>query len=132
MDTLEYFSTHNQNCWKNICFMLFCSRVKYLYNISGDEVKGEKGAPGPSGPPGPPGSFDFLLLLMADIRNDIAELQQKVFGKRIPSPAEEFWKEGVDLGSGEDQIRSNAPLRRKRKSPAALPSASSADPDRKI
>ncbi|XP_058271845.1 collagen and calcium-binding EGF domain-containing protein 1 [Hemibagrus wyckioides] len=92
-----------------------------------DGMKGEKGAPGPSGPPGPPGSFDFLLLLMADIRNDIAELQQKVFGKQIPSPAEDFWKDGVDLGSGED-YKSTGTLRRKRKSGAS----SSADPDWKI
>uniref|UniRef100_A0A8C8SSH2 EGF-like domain-containing protein n=1 Tax=Pelusios castaneus TaxID=367368 RepID=A0A8C8SSH2_9SAUR len=43
--------------------------------------KGERGRPGPRGPPGPPGSFDFLLLMMADIRNDIIELQEKVFGQ---------------------------------------------------
>uniref|UniRef100_A0A3B3Z885 EGF-like domain-containing protein n=1 Tax=Periophthalmus magnuspinnatus TaxID=409849 RepID=A0A3B3Z885_9GOBI len=47
-----------------------------------DGLKGERGAPGPTGPPGPPGSFDFLLLMMADIRNDIIELQEKVFGER--------------------------------------------------
>uniref|UniRef100_A0A8C7IDQ5 Collagen and calcium binding EGF domains 1 n=1 Tax=Oncorhynchus kisutch TaxID=8019 RepID=A0A8C7IDQ5_ONCKI len=39
---------------------------------------------------GPPGSFDFLLLLMADIRNDIVELQSKVFGRLMQSPGEEF------------------------------------------
>ncbi|XP_077569421.1 collagen and calcium-binding EGF domain-containing protein 1-like [Stigmatopora nigra] len=44
--------------------------------------KGDRGADGPSGPPGPPGSFDFLLLMMADIRNDIIELQEKVFGEK--------------------------------------------------
>ncbi|XP_063738330.1 collagen and calcium-binding EGF domain-containing protein 1-like [Eleginops maclovinus] len=47
-----------------------------------DGLKGDRGAPGPRGPPGPPGSFDFLLLMMADIRNDIIELQEKVFGER--------------------------------------------------
>ncbi|KAM9766088.1 collagen and calcium-binding EGF domain-containing protein 1-like [Menidia menidia] len=47
-----------------------------------DGLKGNRGAPGPRGPPGPPGSFDFLLLMMADIRNDIIELQEKVFGER--------------------------------------------------
>ncbi|XP_061562965.1 collagen and calcium-binding EGF domain-containing protein 1-like [Cololabis saira] len=47
-----------------------------------DGLKGDRGAPGPRGPPGPPGSFDFLLLMMADIRNDITELQEKVFGAR--------------------------------------------------
>ncbi|KAF4098815.1 hypothetical protein G5714_020845 [Onychostoma macrolepis] len=50
-----------------------------------DGMKGERGVPGPSGPPGPPGSFDFLLLMMADIRNDIAELQNKVFSRSLHS-----------------------------------------------
>ncbi|KAM6902256.1 collagen and calcium-binding EGF domain-containing protein 1 isoform 3-T3 [Xenentodon cancila] len=72
---------------------------------------GDRGAPGPAGPPGPPGSFDFLLLVMADIRNDIAELQSKVYGRPINSLEEDFplapdsWRESpdsVDAGSGED------------------------------
>ncbi|KAG8456799.1 hypothetical protein GDO86_002547, partial [Hymenochirus boettgeri] len=75
-----------------------------------DGTKGDRGAPGPRGPPGPPGSFDFLLLMMADIRNDIAELQDKVFGRRTHSSSEEFplpheftnHHDAVDLGSGED------------------------------
>uniref|UniRef100_A0A674PFF4 EGF-like domain-containing protein n=1 Tax=Takifugu rubripes TaxID=31033 RepID=A0A674PFF4_TAKRU len=59
--------------------------------------RGRRGPVGPPGAPGrdglkvcrlllhlqgPPGSFDFLLLMMADIRNDIIELQQKVLGGR--------------------------------------------------
>lgn len=77
---------------------------------------------------GPPGSFDFLLLLMADIRNDIAELQNKVFGKQMHSPGEEFlntadfWEEGqdsLDFGSGEDYKPQNPP-RAKRKSSSTL------------
>ncbi|XP_073536809.1 collagen and calcium-binding EGF domain-containing protein 1 isoform X1 [Phyllobates terribilis] len=75
-----------------------------------DGLKGDRGAPGPRGLPGPPGSFDFLLLMMADIRNDIAELQDKVFGHRSHSSTEEFplpqefsnHHESVDFGSGED------------------------------
>ncbi|XP_069820915.1 collagen and calcium-binding EGF domain-containing protein 1 [Dendropsophus ebraccatus] len=75
-----------------------------------DGLKGDRGAPGPRGLPGPPGSFDFLLLMMADIRNDIAELQDKVFGRRTHSSAEEFpipqefsnHHDSVDFGSGED------------------------------
>ncbi|XP_055369471.1 collagen and calcium-binding EGF domain-containing protein 1 isoform X2 [Betta splendens] len=77
-----------------------------------DGLKGDRGAPGPVGPPGPPGSFDFLLLLMADIRNDIADLQSKVYGRAILSPGEDFpavpdsWRdtsrESLDTGSGED------------------------------
>ncbi|KAG8504554.1 Collagen and calcium-binding EGF domain-containing protein 1 [Galemys pyrenaicus] len=71
---------------------------------------GERGAPGPRGSPGPPGSFDFLLLMLADIRNDIAELQDKVFGHRMHSVTEEFplpqelssYPETLDLGSGDD------------------------------
>ncbi|NWT98070.1 CCBE1 protein, partial [Urocynchramus pylzowi] len=75
-----------------------------------DGSKGERGAPGPKGIPGPPGSFDFLLLMMADIRNDIAELQERVFGHRTHSSTEEFplpqeftnYHDTVDFGSGED------------------------------
>ncbi|KAG7499158.1 collagen and calcium-binding EGF domain-containing protein 1 isoform X1 [Solea senegalensis] len=75
-----------------------------------DGLKGERGAPGPVGPPGPPGSFDFLLLLMADIRHDIADLQSKVYGRPMPSPVDDFaavpdgWRdnqESIDTGSGE-------------------------------
>ncbi|XP_076027902.1 collagen and calcium-binding EGF domain-containing protein 1 isoform X2 [Genypterus blacodes] len=76
-----------------------------------DGFKGQKGAPGPAGPPGPPGSFDFLLLLMADIRNDIADLQSKMYGRPMPSPVEDVpavpdsWRDSqdsLDMGSGED------------------------------
>ncbi|EPQ17397.1 Collagen and calcium-binding EGF domain-containing protein 1 [Myotis brandtii] len=77
-----------------------------------DGSKGERGAPGPRGSPGPPGSFDFLLLILADIRNDIAELQEKVFRHQTHSShssAEEFLPqefashpETMDLGSGDD------------------------------
>uniref|UniRef100_G1SJ88 Collagen and calcium binding EGF domains 1 n=1 Tax=Oryctolagus cuniculus TaxID=9986 RepID=G1SJ88_RABIT len=78
-----------------------------------DGSKGERGAPGPRGSPGPPGSFDFLLLMLADIRNDIAELQEKVFGHRTHSSAEEFpvpqefssYPETMDMGSGDDYTR---------------------------
>lgn len=66
---------------------------------------------------GPPGSFDFLLLMMADIRNDIAELQERVFGHRTHSSAEEFplpqeftnYRDTVDFGSGEDYKQRIAP-----------------------
>ncbi|KAK1884490.1 Collagen and calcium-binding EGF domain containing protein 1 [Dissostichus eleginoides] len=76
-----------------------------------DGLKGDRGASGPVGPPGPPGSFDFLLLLMADIRNDIADLQNKVYGRPLPSPGEDFpavpdsWRDtqdNLETGSGED------------------------------
>lgn len=75
-----------------------------------DGSKGERGAPGPRGSPGPPGSFDFLLLILADIRNDIAELQEKVFrhqphtsAEGLPLPQEfPSYPEAMDLGSGDD------------------------------
>lgn len=62
---------------------------------------------------GPPGSFDFLLLVLADIRNDIAELQEKVFGHRTHSSAEDVplpqefssYPETLDFGSGDDYSR---------------------------
>ncbi|XP_004601757.2 collagen and calcium-binding EGF domain-containing protein 1 [Sorex araneus] len=71
-------------------------------------AKGERGAPGPRGSPGPPGSFDFLLLMLADIRNDIAELQERVYGPRahtadgFPAPQEfSSYPETLDFGSGD-------------------------------
>jgi hypothetical protein len=42
--------------------------------------KGSQGEQGPRGAKGKPGSFDFLLLLMTDIRHSIRHLQDKVFG----------------------------------------------------
>uniref|UniRef100_A0A452IXT5 EGF-like domain-containing protein n=1 Tax=Gopherus agassizii TaxID=38772 RepID=A0A452IXT5_9SAUR len=64
--------------------------------------------PGPT-PRGPPGSFDFLLLMMADIRNDIIELQEKVFGQRrrmefeMPS-ANSRDSEVYEWGSGQEEL----------------------------
>ncbi|KAM4634278.1 collagen and calcium-binding EGF domain-containing protein 1 isoform 2-T2 [Polymixia lowei] len=93
-----------------------------------DGMKGQRGAPGPSGPPGPPGSFDFLLLLMADIHNDIADLQSKVYGRPMHSPGEDFptvpdsWRDNqdsLDTGSGEEfrdlKPRAGAASKRNRK-----------------
>ncbi|XP_057674093.1 collagen and calcium-binding EGF domain-containing protein 1 [Corythoichthys intestinalis] len=80
-----------------------------------DGHKGERGAPGPVGPPGLPGSFDFLLLLMADIRNDITELQNKVYGRVPLYPGEELpaapggWRDDQEAGSGEDYRETPAP-----------------------
>uniref|UniRef100_H2ZUI2 Collagen and calcium binding EGF domains 1 n=1 Tax=Latimeria chalumnae TaxID=7897 RepID=H2ZUI2_LATCH len=92
-----------------------------------DGAKGERGAPGQRGPPGPPGSFDFLLLMMADIRNDIAELQEKVFGHRTHSSGEEFplpqqgfnnHHDVIDLGSGEDYKQKHIPKDSKKRTSA--------------
>lgn len=55
---------------------------------------------------------------MADIRNDIADLQSKVYGRPMHSPGEDFpaapdsWKdnqESVDVGSGEDYKETPTP-----------------------
>ena len=35
--------------------------------------RGLRGLPGSRGPKGEPGSFDFLMLMVADIRHDIGE-----------------------------------------------------------
>lgn len=77
-----------------------------------DGLKGDRGAPGPRGPPGPPGSFDFLLLMMADIRNDIIELQEKVFGERREitqdSPTHSSGEvDFVEWGSGQGDLMLN-------------------------
>ncbi|XP_008200908.1 collagen and calcium-binding EGF domain-containing protein 1 [Tribolium castaneum] len=41
--------------------------------------KGEQGEKGPRGPKGERGSFDFLLLLLADVKHDIVHLQNRVY-----------------------------------------------------
>ena len=46
--------------------------------------QGPKGETGAKGPKGDSGSFDFLMLMMADVRNDIRALQRRVF------PEQEF------------------------------------------
>uniref|UniRef100_A0A667YUW4 EGF-like domain-containing protein n=1 Tax=Myripristis murdjan TaxID=586833 RepID=A0A667YUW4_9TELE len=73
---------------------------------------GPPGAPGRDGLKGPPGSFDFLLLMMADIRNDIIELQEKVFGERrgisLDSPPHSSGEaDFVDWGSGQGDYMLN-------------------------
>ncbi|XP_042226280.1 uncharacterized protein LOC121869158 [Homarus americanus] len=51
---------------------------------------GPRGLPGSTGSPGEkgdPGSFDFLNLMIADVRHDIQKLQEKVFGPGdMPEP----------------------------------------------
>lgn len=61
---------------------------------------------------GPPGSFDFLLLMMADIRNDLIELQEKVFGERrgisLDSPPHSSGEmDFVEWGSGQGELMVN-------------------------
>lgn len=41
--------------------------------------RGNPGERGPRGSKGERGSFDFLLLLLADLRHDIVHLQNKIF-----------------------------------------------------
>ncbi|KAG8232307.1 hypothetical protein J437_LFUL018286 [Ladona fulva] len=46
--------------------------------------KGEEGERGYPGEKGDPGSLDFLLLLLADVRHDIQQLQNRVFANERP------------------------------------------------
>lgn len=49
--------------------------------------RGLRGLRGPEGKKGEPGSFDFLLLMIADVKHDIQKLQQKVFTEEeMPEP----------------------------------------------
>lgn len=78
-------------------------------------------------PQGPPGSFDFLLLMMADIRNDIIELQEKVFGGRrgisLDSPPHSSGEmEFVEWGSGQGEVMLNTwPLTKTNSRPDCSP-----------
>lgn len=56
-------------------------------------VRGPKGDPGERGPrgvKGERGNFDFLLLLLADIRHDIVHLQNKVYANGEKPPKFDF------------------------------------------
>ncbi|MGH0122442.1 UNVERIFIED_CONTAM: hypothetical protein FKN15_004480 [Acipenser sinensis] len=87
--------THWENTW--------------VINIS--LAEGERGLPGPRGLQGPPGSFDFLLLMMADICHDIIELQEKAFGKRRGIALETMPPTGRRLGQASGvQDRTNCCL----------------------
>lgn len=59
---------------------------------------------------GPPGSFDFLLLMMADLRNDIIELQEKVLlGRPSITPSHSSGEmEFVEWGSGQGDVMLNS------------------------
>jgi hypothetical protein len=64
---------------------------KFNFHVCTLLSQGEPGAGGPQGPKGEPGerglrgpkgergSFDFLLLLLADVRHDIVHLQNRVY-----------------------------------------------------
>lgn len=49
-------------------------------------TRGLPGIPGVPGEKGDPGSFDFLNLMIADVRHDIQKLQEAVFGDDMPEP----------------------------------------------
>lgn len=83
------------NCWNSVLFSNHSSKERFLLRRQG-----------------PPGSFDFLLLMMADIRNDIIELQQKVLGGRrgisLETPPHSSGEmEFVEWGSGQGDIMLN-------------------------
>lgn len=77
---------------------------------------------------GPPSSNDFLLVLMADIRLDIAELQSKVYDRPFPSTMDDFpvlpdsfgdGQESLEVGSGETPMQLPPPPGSRRRKPAA-------------
>ena len=46
--------------------------------------RGPRGETGPVGRKGEPGSFDFFMLMMADLRHDLEQLQARVYPNRGP------------------------------------------------
>ena len=46
--------------------------------------RGPRGETGPVGMKGEPGSFDFFMLMMADLRHDLEQLQARVYPNRGP------------------------------------------------
>ena len=59
---------------------------KYLIGTEGR--RGPKGEPGKPGEKGDPGSFDFLMLMVSDLRHDLEELKQKAYPNGAPSSSQ--------------------------------------------
>ena len=54
------------------------SHIHILAFLKGSEGRrGPKGEPGSSGEKGDPGSFDFLMLMVADLRHDLEQLKSR-------------------------------------------------------
>ena len=52
-----------------------------IFNILGAEGRrGPKGEPGTPGEKGDPGSFDFLMLMVSDLRHDLEQLKSNMNG----------------------------------------------------
>ena len=52
-----------------------------IINILGAEGRrGPKGEPGKPGEKGDPGSFDFLMLMVSDLRHDLEQLKSNMNG----------------------------------------------------
>ena len=49
-----------------------------MYILGAEGRRGPKGEPGKSGEKGDPGSFDFLMLMVSDLRHDLEELKSSV------------------------------------------------------
>lgn len=114
-DPLQILSfTHRTSTVDKHYFMTFyCAGVKRLLVPLNGVRNSSSEAPVFLCRQGPPGSFDFLLLMMADLRNDIIELQEKVLGgppsisMDTPShPSGEM--ELVEWGSGQGDIVLNS------------------------
>ena len=59
---------------------------KYLIGTEGR--RGPKGEPGKPGEKGDPGSFDFLMLMVSDLRHDLEELKKKAYPNGAPSSSQ--------------------------------------------
>merc|ERR1719189_2128063 len=50
--------------------------------------RGAKGEPGTPGAKGDPGSFDFLMLMVSDLRHDLEQLKKKAYPNGTPSSSQ--------------------------------------------
>jgi hypothetical protein len=80
-DVLDSFKMVRRNGKKHFCK---CKRGPVgLPGAPGIEgPRGPKGELGPLGPKGEAGSFDFFMLMMADLRHDLEQLQTRVYPGR--------------------------------------------------
>ena len=79
--------------------------------------RGPKGELGPQGTKGEAGSFDFFMLMMADLRHDLEQLQTRVYpGRERTLPRYNMqqhmaWEQKMKEKHANTALHNNQPLR---------------------
>ena len=112
-DILDSFKMVRRNGKKHFCK---CKRGPVgLPGAPGVEgPRGPKGELGPLGPKGEAGSFDFFMLMIADLRHDLEQLQSRVYpGRSLPRynmQQHMAWEQQMKEKHANSALHNNQPL----------------------